>query len=252
MSSHICSSPSFRLGAFKNGGGSPDPPDMEEIYRDLSPALIATTGISQNHSIIDISPTWQGLRGLTIYGDTPQVGTPTPEAPIPLVGVVDPAITVDTTSAALAGITLNGVGGVRDTIDVTDSKVTLTRRVQKRTFDGSENWQLQGTNTNGIISFTLVFVYRRAGNQRLYGRYKRPDRRRKKLITGEGEHDEGADGEAAFAHYALHRLKIRPGVLFALSARERAFIYASISLQIETEKKGTARAKSGRGSRKRR
>ena len=132
---------------------------FDDIYRGTSPALTATTGIAQSHTIADISPTWQGLRGVTMYGDTPQIGTPTPETPIPLVSVTDPTVTVDTTSAALAGITLNGVGAVKDTVDVTDDKVILTQRVQKRIFNGTESWNLQGTNANGIISFSFVFAY---------------------------------------------------------------------------------------------
>jgi hypothetical protein len=50
-------------------------------------------------------------------------------------------------------------------------------------------------------------------------------------------------GESVYAHYALHRLKILPSTLFSLSLRERAFIYASIDLQIEKEKKEAAKAK---------
>jgi hypothetical protein len=45
-----------------------------------------------------------------------------------------------------------------------------------------------------------------------------------------------------YAHYALHRLKILPGQLLALPRRERAFIYASIDLQIEKEKKEAKKA----------
>ena len=52
--------------------------------------------------------------------------------------------------------------------------------------------------------------------------------------------DADADGEAVYAHYALHRLKILPSTLVALPLRERAFIYASIDLQIEKEKKEQA------------
>ena len=59
-------------------------------------------------------------------------------------------------------------------------------------------------------------------------------------ITG-GEREEDADGEAVYAHYALHRLKILPGALMALPLRERAFIYASIDLQVENEKKQAKR-----------
>jgi len=41
----------------------------------------------------------------------------------------------------------------------------------------------------------------------------------------------------------LHRLKILPSTLVALPLRERAFIYASIDLQIEKEKKEAQKAK---------
>lgn len=51
----------------------------------------------------------------------------------------------------------------------------------------------------------------------------------------------------AYAHYALHRLKILPGALMALPLRERAFIYASIDLQVEKEKKEQKRAAARRG-----
>lgn len=44
-----------------------------------------------------------------------------------------------------------------------------------------------------------------------------------------------------------HRLKILPGQLLALPRRERAFIYASIDLQIEKEKKEAAKAKRPEG-----
>ena len=55
--------------------------------------------------------------------------------------------------------------------------------------------------------------------------------------------DADADGEAVYAHYAWHRLKILPSTLVALPLRERAFIYASIDLQIEKEKKEAQKAK---------
>ena len=90
------------------------------------------------------------------------------------------------------------------------------------------------------------FVDRDPGRRRLHRRRERPSRRSKKLITG-GEREEDADGEAVYAHYALHRLKILPGALMALPLRERAFIYASIDLQVEKEKKEQKRAAARRG-----
>lgn len=49
-----------------------------------------------------------------------------------------------------------------------------------------------------------------------------------------------------YAHYALHRLKILPGRLAALPLRERAFIYASIDLQVEKEKKEQKKSRARR------
>lgn len=48
-----------------------------------------------------------------------------------------------------------------------------------------------------------------------------------------------------YAHYALHRLKILPGALMTLPARERAFIYASIDEQVQNEKRAARRRKGG-------
>ena len=86
----------------------------------------------------------------------------------------------------------------------------------------------------------------RPGDQRLHRRRERSEGRSKKLITG-GGNEADADGESVYAHYALHRLKILPGALLALPRRERAFIYASIDLQIEKEKKEAAKAKRRKG-----
>lgn len=54
--------------------------------------------------------------------------------------------------------------------------------------------------------------------------------------------DAGACGEAVYAHYCLHRLKMLPSTLFALPSRERAFLYASIDLELANQKKARAEA----------
>lgn len=46
-----------------------------------------------------------------------------------------------------------------------------------------------------------------------------------------------------YAHFALQRLRIRPSELAAMSQREKAFVYASISLRVEEEKRGAAKIK---------
>lgn len=56
--------------------------------------------------------------------------------------------------------------------------------------------------------------------------------------------------ELNYAHYALQKLHIRPGVLAGtcgandpVSLRERAFIYASIDLRVKEEKREAAKMK---------
>ncbi|RXM70873.1 hypothetical protein DP143_13620 [Clostridium tetani] len=59
----------------------------------------------------------------------------------------------------------------------------------------------------------------------------------------------GGDSEANYAHYALHRLKIRPGLLAGKSPnepidrKERAFIYGSIGIHVEKEYRATNKIK---------
>lgn len=56
--------------------------------------------------------------------------------------------------------------------------------------------------------------------------------------------------ELNYAHYALQKLHIRPGVLSGscgpndpIGQRERAFIYASIDLRVKEEKRESAKLK---------
>lgn len=51
------------------------------------------------------------------------------------------------------------------------------------------------------------------------------------------------DGEANYAHYALHKFKIRPKELVDMDRKEKAFIFASIDIHIEAEKKAQSKAK---------
>ena len=47
---------------------------------------------------------------------------------------------------------------------------------------------------------------------------------------------ESGDAESNYAHYALQKLHILPSALMDMSERERAYIFASIDLQIKAEK----------------
>jgi|GEM_PF-3836508 Chromosome segregation ATPases len=80
-----------RVTALEDGGIDID---TEKIFRETANAITVTTDTSPSHTINDISPTWQGLRELTMYGTTTQNGTPTPDNPVDVVSVTEPAITV--------------------------------------------------------------------------------------------------------------------------------------------------------------
>jgi len=56
------------------------------------------------------------------------------------------------------------------------------------------------------------------------------------------------DVEFNLAHFALQKLKILPSQLDNMPQKERAFIYASIQVRVETEKKeaNKIKAKGGR------
>ena len=56
------------------------------------------------------------------------------------------------------------------------------------------------------------------------------------------------DVEFNLAHFALQKLKILPSQLDNMSQKEKAFIYASIQVRVETEKREAdkIKAKGGR------
>lgn len=56
------------------------------------------------------------------------------------------------------------------------------------------------------------------------------------------------DAEFNLAHFALQKLKILPSQLDNMSQKEKAFVYASIQVRVETEKKeeNKIKAKGGR------
>ena len=55
------------------------------------------------------------------------------------------------------------------------------------------------------------------------------------------------DAEFNLAHFALQKLKILPSQLDDMSQKEKAFIYASIQVRVETEKKEADRIKAKGG-----
>ncbi len=51
---------------------------------------------------------------------------------------------------------------------------------------------------------------------------------------------------ANYAHYALHKLNIKPQELIKMNRYEKAFIFGSIDIHVEQEKKAQAKAKRGK------
>jgi hypothetical protein len=47
------------------------------------------------------------------------------------------------------------------------------------------------------------------------------------------------DGESNYAHYALHKFKILPSQFANLPDEEKAFVMASIDIQIKNDKKNS-------------
>lgn len=55
--------------------------------------------------------------------------------------------------------------------------------------------------------------------------------------------DDEVDGEAVYSHYALHRFNMRPREFLEMDRKEKAFVIASIKVQIEKEKRETDKIK---------
>ena len=51
------------------------------------------------------------------------------------------------------------------------------------------------------------------------------------------------DAEFTLAHYALQKLHILPHVIAEMSMEERAFLYASIQMRVEEEKRSMEKVK---------
>lgn len=57
------------------------------------------------------------------------------------------------------------------------------------------------------------------------------------------------DAEFNLAHFALQKLHILPSVLNVMNDKEKAFVYASIMIRVENEKKETSKIKAKGGKR---
>ena len=138
-------------------------------------AAIRPTVTGETISVND-SVEWP-LQGLTLYGKSTQDGTPTPEAPVPIVSAGDSGtITVTVSDGADQSQTLpvstpNGLPGIPvtsggnytdadgqqwvcDEVDFERGK--YVQRFKTIEFDGTENWIYTATNTSGFYRFKLT------------------------------------------------------------------------------------------------
>ena len=120
---------------------------------------LMVVGSAEGESIYLDDAIDQFVVGLRVFGKTTQDGTPTPEAPIELESVVNPAVTVNN-QTMLVPYTLHGIpvtsGGnytdangqqwICDELDF--AKGVLVQRLYQETYNGSETWT---QDINGMI-----------------------------------------------------------------------------------------------------
>jgi len=150
---------------------------------------------------------------------------------------------------------------------MTEDENEQCRKAATRRVKGKNGQYTQETNTEdylaNLVSSSVVFPdLKNPDLQRSYGVLGAESLLRKMLLPGEYvelvQHvqrlngfdqdvnelveqvkkliQEG-DGEANYAYYALHELRILPHELTAMSRRERAAIYAMIDVRVEQERK---------------
>ena len=147
-------------------------------------AAIRPTVTGETISVND-SVEWP-LQGLTLYGKSTQDGTPTPEAPVPIVSAGDGGtITVTVSDGAEQSQTLpistpNGLSGIPvssggnytdadgqqwicDEIDFARGK--YVQRFKMTEFDGTENWSLQPTATQGKHRPAIILANTKPGSK---------------------------------------------------------------------------------------
>lgn len=120
---------------------------------DSGPAIVST---ASGHPIELQDASGQYLRGLSVFGNTTQNGTPTPDAPIPLVSVGNGGnisvtvagaeesrtLEVYTTADGLPGILVDD-GWISDEIDL--RRGVYVQRVNRVNLNGSESWLTANT-----------------------------------------------------------------------------------------------------------
>lgn len=81
-----------------------------------------------------------------LKGNTTQNGTPTPDNPVPVVGVGD----LDNGNYKIP------ISSASTTTTVYLGEVQSTRQIKKKVFDGSENWSINSVNTDTMFCYLTV------------------------------------------------------------------------------------------------
>jgi hypothetical protein len=107
------------------------------------------------------------MQGLRIFGRSTQDGTPTPEAPVEIVSIVNPTISVDEQTLELThtlpGIPVTSGGNYTDSdgqqwiCDEVDlERGVYVKRISEKVFDGTENWLNPDSATKSVRLLTHV------------------------------------------------------------------------------------------------
>lgn len=127
----------------------------QNLVADKADALKKVSEVGKDLSISD---TTEGdICALSIFGESVQNGTPAPLAPVPIVSVETPTITVGDTQITIP-LTLRGIGNKRDEIAVDKAKgrVTLIRRVAEITLESRHFAGAYLQNVNGVGALYMI------------------------------------------------------------------------------------------------
>lgn len=111
------------------------------------------------------------IMDMMLYGKSSQDGTPSPENPVEIKSVVNPTVKVSNEDGTKSqtvtlpytlnaipvssggNVTIDGQQYIAGYVDVERGK--LVRMTELREYDGTENWDLQSINNNGIANFQI-------------------------------------------------------------------------------------------------
>lgn len=141
--------------------------NLEESAEKYIDSVLAEMDITAtaSGSAITIDSAKAPLQNLKLYGKTTQNGTPTPDAPIPLVSVGDSgSFTVKIQGENVEEqtltmpYTLRSIGNIKDEVDF--NRGVLIQRVHHRVLNGSEIWNVVNNSFRcslGGYAFTIAY-----------------------------------------------------------------------------------------------